>query len=59
MNAFLQRHRTSVVGMLQGFDRLRLRGTLRPLAYVGGMMGYLSHIGVLVKGFKEYASSVT
>ncbi len=59
MNAFLQRHRTSVMGMLQGFDRLRLRGTLRQLAYVGGMMGYLSSIGVLLKGFKEYALSVT
>jgi len=59
MNAFLQYHRTWVTGILQGFDRLRLRGTLRPLAYVGGMMGYLSHIGVLLKGFKEYAGSVT
>ena len=59
MNTFLQRHRASVMGMLQGFDRLRLRGTLRPLAYVGGMMGYLWSIGVLLKGFKEYAVSVT
>lgn len=40
MNAFVERRRTSVVGMLQGFDRLRLRGTVQPLAYLGGMMGY-------------------
>ena len=52
MDAFLERHRTSVVGMLQGWDRLCLCGTLRPLAYVGGMMGYSSRIGVLLKGFK-------
>ena len=45
MNAFLRRHRTSVVGMPLGFDRLRLRGTLRRLAYAGGMRGYLSSMG--------------
>ena len=30
-NAFIERYRDQVVGMLHGVDRLRLRGTLRQL----------------------------
>ena len=32
MNAFLQRHAGSVLGVLSGFDRLVLRGHLRALS---------------------------
>lgn len=34
MNESIQRHQDSVIGMLSGFDRLRIRGTLRLLSYV-------------------------
>ena len=37
--------------MLSGWDRVRLRGMQRILANVGGMMSYLSHVGVWLKDF--------
>ena len=37
MNSFIQRHADSVIGMVSGWDRLRLRGTLRMLANLTGM----------------------
>ncbi len=53
MNAFLQRHDSSVSGMLSGFDRVRFRGTLRLLANAGGMGAFLAYLGVLLKNFKQ------
>ena len=59
MTTFVQRHAASVMGILNGFDRLRLRGTKRLLANVGGMMSFLSQERVLFKEFKAYALNVT
>ena len=59
MKAFEQRHSASVIGVLNGFDRLRLRGTKRLLAHVGGMMDFLRQERVLLKEFGEYAASAT
>jgi hypothetical protein len=55
MNAFLRRFADSVLGVLHGFDRLVLRGSLRQLAYPHGMMCYLSANHVLLKDFGDYA----
>ena len=51
MGPFIQRHQDNVTGILSGFDRLVLRGTLRSLAYTAGMMNFLYEIGVLLKEF--------
>lgn len=59
MEKFLQRHGSDVTGVLSGFDRLRLRGSLRVLCNVGGMMSFLSAVGVLLKDFKQYSLGVT
>lgn len=59
MNAFVHRHASVVTGVLSGFDRLRLRGTKRLLAHVGGMMNFLIQAGVRLKDFKDYAQHVT
>lgn len=59
MNQFVQRHEKDVIGVLSGFDRVRLRGTLRWLSSVRGMMRYLSLVGVLLKEFKGFAMEVT
>lgn len=59
MEEFLQRHASDVTGVLSGFDRLRLRGSLRVLCNAGGMMSFLSAVGVLLKDFKEYSLGVT
>jgi hypothetical protein len=59
VNEFIQRHRDVVIGQLNGFDRVRFRGTKRFLATVGGMFNFLFRIKVLLKDFKDYAMSVT
>jgi len=55
MNAFVRQHATSVIGILSGWDRLRLRGTLRMLANVTGFFRFLCYTGHLLKDFGKYA----
>jgi len=59
VNAFIQKHADSVIGMVSGFDRLVLRGTIRSMAYAQGMKHYLDRTGVLLKDFGDYAEGVT
>jgi len=59
MEGFIQRHRQDVMGVLNGFDRIRFRGTRRLLACVGGMRSFLFRMNVLLKDFKQYVLGVT
>jgi hypothetical protein len=59
MNALVPKNAPHVIGELSGWDRLVFRGTLRMLAYVGGMAAYLSRIGVLLKNFGDHAQAMT
>lgn len=59
MQKFTSCHADRVTGVLKGFDRLRLRGTLRHLANVRGMMNYLSCVSVKLVDFKKYAKHFT
>lgn len=59
MNDFVQRHLSSVTGWLSGFDRLRLRGTLRMLSHTGGFASFLRLIGVKIKDFAPYVRQTT
>ena len=59
MHKFLQRHEQDVIGMISGFDRVRLRGTLRFLANTNGMNAYLWQAKVLLKDFVDYAKAIT
>ncbi len=59
MRHFIQRNQDQILGVLSGFDRMRFRGTLRLLTSVGGMMAFLSLVGVLIKDFMVYAEGVT
>ena len=52
MNTFVRRHRESVIGVLNGFDRVRIRGTLRWLCYPDGLAKHLTKMRVLLKDFK-------
>jgi hypothetical protein len=54
MNSFIRRHAVSVIGVLSGFDRLFFRGTLRRVANVKGMMGYLWGVQVPLKDFARH-----
>lgn len=57
--AFIERHRSEVIGVLHGWDRVRLQGTLRSLYFQTVMEQYLRKAGVLWKDFKRYAIGLT
>ena len=59
MRQFIQKHEEKITGTLSGWDRIVFRGTLRMLCFVDGMMGYLAHVGVLLKDFGEHAQAMT
>jgi hypothetical protein len=59
MRLFLQRHASSVIGTLSGWDRLRFRGTLRMLANSVGLSRFVSYSGVLLKDFGDYAEGLS
>lgn len=59
MNSFLSVHRSEIKGVLSGWDRLRLRGTLRLIANLDGMGAYLRYRSILLKQFTEWAKGLT
>ena len=59
MTSFLHRFGTKILGVLSGFDRVRLRGTLPCLASTGGLFRWLESKGVLLKDFPKYAETRT
>ena len=59
MDGFIQKYQPDVTGVLNGWDRLRFRGTLRALAVVSGMMNYLHVIGVLLKDFGTFVEEAS
>ena len=58
MNTFVQRHYNSVTGVLNGFDRVRFRGSLRWLCYADGLGKYLSSMKVLLKDFSVFSQGI-
>jgi hypothetical protein len=56
---FVTQHRAEVIGVLSGFDRLRLMATLRPLYQPSLMLRYLSRADVLLKDFAAFAAGWT
>jgi hypothetical protein len=59
MDTFLHKHAANVIGVLNGFDRLVFRGTLRRLVFLEGMKSYLWAANVLLKDFGKHVFSVT
>jgi hypothetical protein len=59
MERFIQKYDGKVTGMLSGFDRLAIRGTLRVLAATGGVMSFLNAVGVALADFGAYVGQVT
>ncbi|HVI71412.1 MAG TPA: hypothetical protein VM656_08010 [Pyrinomonadaceae bacterium] len=58
-SVFVTQHAADVIGVLSGFDRLRLMATLRPLYQPSLMMRYLIRVGVLLKDFATFATGWT
>jgi len=59
MQTFLHKVAPYVIGVLNGFDRLVFRGTLRRLFYPEGIMSYLSAKKVLLKEFSRHVEKVS
>lgn len=59
MEGFIQKYQQDVTGVLNGWDRLRIRGTLIGLAVARGMMDYLWNIGVLLKDFGSFVEQAS
>ena len=57
--AFIKKYQADVTGILQGFDRLRLQGTLRSLYHPASMEAYLQLAHVLWKDFKRFTTGIT
>ena len=59
LEAFLHQYGSEVMGHLSGYDRLRLRGTLRSLYHAPVMERYLSKCHVRLLAFKDYVRQVS
>ncbi len=59
MNQFIQKYNKTVISVLNGFDRLVLRATLRAISYTAGKMNLLYDMGVLLKDFSSYVERTT
>jgi hypothetical protein len=59
VKSFLAVHRQEIKGVLNGWDRMRLRGTLRLIASLRGMGAYLTVGHILLKHFREWAMGLT
>ena len=59
MKRFIQRFADRVTGVLNGFDRLVIRGSLKGIVHTAGMLRFLWENHVYLKDFGEYAHSVT
>jgi hypothetical protein len=56
---FIQRFQDKITGVLSGFDRLVIRGTLRRIVPVAGMKDLLWHKQILLKEFGSWAEQLT
>src|SRR4051812_46682273 len=59
LESFLAQDGADVTGVISGFDRVRLRASLRYLYQPSFMMRYLSAANVLLKDFAGYVSGWT
>lgn len=58
-NPFIQKHQADVIGLLHGFDRLRLSGTFRALYHPPVMEKYIQKAGFLLKDFRQLVLQIT
>lgn len=56
---FIARHADRIIGVLSGFDRLVFRGTLRSIAFVAGLLGFMRRRSILLKNFGAWVEGLT
>lgn len=56
---FTEQHSPEILGILHGFDRILIRGTVTNFFYPNGMMYYLSRTDTLLKDFPALAEAQT
>jgi hypothetical protein len=59
MNHFTKKYEKNIAGILSGFDRLVIRGSLRMLCFQMGMLSFLQCMGVLLKNFGSFVEERT
>jgi hypothetical protein len=59
MKEFIKMHAESIIGTLEGWDRLIFRGCLSRLSYVEGLSSFLSYHGILLKDFAAFCQRIT
>ena len=59
MRQFLQHHGEQILGVLSGFDRIRLRGVLRMFGAERGVVGWLHQAGIALEDFLTWAQGMT
>jgi hypothetical protein len=59
MDRFLEKHAEDITGVLQGWDRLLFRGTLRSISYQKGMELFMRSQKVKLKDFKGWAKRLS
>lgn len=59
MDAFLERHRDQIVGVLSGCDRVLFRGTLRSISYLDGMERLLATYRVPLQQFAGFVQRIS
>ena len=59
MEQFIKQHSDCTLGVLEGFDRVLFRGTLRSLCYPDGVNKFLAAKGVPFKEFGDFTQGLT
>jgi hypothetical protein len=59
MDTLLHRFEEKIKGVLEGFDRIIFKGTIRNICYAIGMQMFLNGCGVLNKDYKEWITKQT
>ena len=54
MDTLKHRFKDKIKGIIEGFDRIVMKGMLRPLSYAAGMQMFIMNNGVLNKDYKSW-----
>ena len=59
MFSLIEQNKNKINGILSGFDRLVIKGMLKPLSYTAGMMNFLYEKDILLKDFGDYVETTS